>query len=129
MSTAPAHALTEQLKKLTRGLSFQSESDYPVEPLFMEGKGRKSFAAKKPARQVDFDSFFASATTEEDWHGKEEKESVRRYRELVSFLKESLTDLKVYKVGKASGAEFEIFVVGKTPDGNFAGVTTKVIET
>ena len=129
MSTAPAHSLTERLKKLTRSLSFQSESDYPVKPFFEEGKGRKSFGVKKPAKQVDLDSFFANATTDEEWHGPEEKESARRYRELVEALKSSLADIKVYKVGKASGAEFDIYVVGKTPDGDFAGVTTKVIET
>lgn len=129
MSTAPAHSLTERLKQLTRDLSFQSESDYPVKPFFKDGKGRKSFEAAKPARQVDFDSFFANATANEDWHGTEEKETVRRYRELVAALKENLTDLKVYKVGKASGAEFDIYVVGTTADGDFAGVATKVIET
>jgi hypothetical protein len=128
-TTAPAHSLNERLKKLTRGLSYQSESDYPVEPFFEEGKGRKSYDAKKPSKQVDMDSFFASATADEDWYGPEEKESARRYRELVAALKSSLADIKVYKVGKASGAEFDIYVVGKTPDGDFAGVTTKVVET
>jgi hypothetical protein len=129
MSTAPAHSLNEQLKKLTRVLSFQSESDYPVRPFFEEGKGRKSYEAKKPSKQVDFDSFFANATADEDWHGEEEKESARRYRELVAALKSGLVDIKVYKVGKASGAEFDIYVVGRTPGGDFAGVTTKVVET
>ena len=133
MSTAPAHSLTERLKKLTRGLSFRSESDFPVEPFFAEGKGQKSLKAsdlsKKPARQADFDFFFANATAVEDWHGPEEKESARRYRELADALKSELADIKVYKVGKASGAEFEVYVVGRTPDGDFAGVTTKVVET
>jgi Nuclease A inhibitor-like protein len=128
-TTAPAHALTEQLKKLTRGLSYQSESDYPVKPFYEEGKGRKSFVARKPSRQVDFDSFFGNATADQDWYGPEEKETARRYRELVDTLKANLTDIRVYKVGKASGAEFDIYVVGKTGDGDFAGVTTKVVET
>lgn len=129
MSTAPAHSFAERLKKLTRGLSFQSESDYPVKPFFEAGRGRKSFEAKKPSRTVDFDSFFANATADQDWYGTEEKETARRYRELVEALKENLTDIKVYKVGKAGGAEFDVYVIGKTPDGDFAGVTTKVVET
>ena len=133
MSASPARAITVQLKKLTRGLSFKSESDHPVKPFFAEGKGRKSLKAsdlsKLPARPVDFDSFFATATADEDWHEAEEKESARRFRELVDALKSNLTDIKVYKVGKASGAEFEVYVVGRTPDGDFAGVTTKVVET
>jgi hypothetical protein len=133
MSTAPAHALTERLKKLTRGLSFQSESDYPVQLFFAEGGGRKSIKAsdlsEQPGKQVDFDGFFGTATADEVWHGPEEKESARRFRELVEALKETLADIKVYKVGKASGAEFDIYVVGRTADGDFAGVTTKVVET
>lgn len=133
MSTAPAHSLNERLKALTSNLSFQSESDHPVKPFFAKGAGRKALKAadlsQQPARQVGFDDFFANATAEEDWHGPEERESVRRYRELVDALKSGLADLKVYKVGKASGAEFEVYVVGRTPDGDFAGVTTKVVET
>lgn len=133
MSTAPAHSLAERLKKLTRGLSFQSESDFPVKPFFEKGNGRKSLKAsdlsQQPAKPVNFESFFANATADEDWHGPEEKESARRYRELVKALKSELADIKVYKAGKSRGAEFEVFVVGKTPDGDFAGVTTKVVET
>ena len=121
-----------ELKKLTDGLTYVSESDYPLKPLFLEGDGRKTLktsdlpGAKKPVRQEDFDSFFAAATAEEDWHGPEEKQSVRRYRELVKYLKESLSDVKVYKAGKV---EKDVFVVGRTKDGDFAGVTTKVVET
>lgn len=129
MSTAPAHSLTEILKKLSGGLSYQSESDFPVKPFFEKGGGRKSFEAKKPSRRLDFDSFFATATADEDWHGPEEKESARRFRELVKALQTNLSDLKVYKVGTADGAEFDVYVVGKTRDGDFVGVTTKVVET
>src|SRR3954464_7616784 len=101
MSTAPAHSLNERLKTLTRGLSYQSESDYPVKPFFAKGEGRKALKAsdlsKQPSKQIGFDSFFANATADEDWHGEEEKESARRFRELVEALKTNLTDIKVYK--------------------------------
>jgi hypothetical protein len=121
-----------ELKKLTDGLTYMSESDYPLKPLFLAGGGRKALkasdlpGARKPVKQADFDSFFSSATAEEDWHGPEEKQSVRRYRELVAYLKENLADIKVYKAGKV---EMDVFVVGRTKDGDFAGVTTKVVET
>lgn len=34
-----------ELKKLTEGLTYQSESDYPVKPFFMKGAGRKIIKA------------------------------------------------------------------------------------
>ena len=130
--TAPAHSLTERLETLTRSLSYQSESDYPVEPFFMEGKGRKSLKAadlptkKKSVKEVDFDSFFASATADQDWYGTEERETAERFRALVTALKKNLSDVKVFKAGEA---EIDVYVVGQTAQGNFAGITTKVIET
>lgn len=133
MSAAAAQSsIAGELRRLTQGLTFMSESDYPVEPFHMEGKGRKSLKAsdlptpRKPVRQADFDTFFGAATTVEDWHGPEERESVKRFQELVKFLKEHLTGIKVYKVGKA---EMDVFVVGRTAEGDFAGVSTKVVET
>lgn len=134
MGTATAHSpLAAELKKLTRGLTYQSESDYPVEPFSMEGNGRKSLKAsdlsQKPVKQIDFDSFFGHATADQDWYDDEERETARRFRELVGALKSNLSNIKVYKVGKAAGAEFDVYVVGKTKGGDFAGVTTKVVET
>jgi hypothetical protein len=130
---SPARSpLKAELKRLTEGLSYMSESDFPLKPLYVEGAGRKSLkpsdlpGARKPVKPTDFDSFFGTATAEEDWHGTEEKESVRRYRELVAYLKENLSDLKVYKAGKV---EMDVYVVGRTKEGDFAGVTTKVVET
>lgn len=38
-------SLTAVLKEATEGLTYQSESDYPVKPLFMKGEGRKSISA------------------------------------------------------------------------------------
>lgn len=130
---SPARSpLQAELRRLIEGLTYVSESDYPLKPLFIEGAGRKSLKpsdlprAKKPVKEVDLDSFFGAATADEDWHGPEEKQSARRFRELVSYLKENLSDLKVYKAGKV---EKDAYVVGRTGDGDFAGVTTKVVET
>lgn len=133
MRTALAHsALTEELKRLTRGLTYLSESDFPVEPFFMEGQGRMIITpddlptAKKPVAEGDFDAFFAHAIAVQDWHGPEDRETAARFRALVKTLKENLTDIKVYKAGEI---EIDVFVMGRTAEGDFAGVTTRVIET
>ena len=133
MHIAPAYSpLTEELKRLTRGLTYLSESDFPVEPFFMVGQGQKIITpddlptAKKPVQEGDFDAFFANAIADQDWHGPEDRETAARFRALVKLLKENLTNIKVYRAGEI---EIDVFVVGRTAEGDFAGITTKVIET
>jgi hypothetical protein len=45
------------------------------------------------------DDFFAIAAQEEDWHDEEERETVKRFQNLVSILKQNLSQLQVYRVG------------------------------
>jgi Nuclease A inhibitor-like protein len=57
MSSSPIIA---ELKKATKELTYQSESDYPAKPLSIKGDGRKSVKSsdltnKKPVKQIDFD--------------------------------------------------------------------------
>lgn len=128
-------ALSDRLKSLTEGLSYQSESDYAVEPYAREaGKGAPSaeeFAKGREGedaavRELDFDSFFRNYTAEQDWWGDEERAVAAKFQALVKFLKESLKDIKVFRVG---GVDADVYVVGKTASGDFAGVKTKVVET
>jgi len=126
-------ALPDGLRSLTEGLSYQSESDYAVEP-YARGavapsaeefaKGREGEDAA--VRELDFDSFFGNYTDEQDWWGEEERAVAAKFQALVKFLKENLSDVKVYRVG---GVEADVYVVGRTASGNFAGVKTKVVET
>lgn len=128
-------SLSDGLKSLTEGLSYQSESDYPVEPYAREAdkgapsaeefaKGREGEDAA--VRELGFDSFFGNYTAEQDWWGEEERAVAAKFQALVKFLKENLTDVKVYRVG---GVDADVYVVGKTASGGFAGVKTKVVET
>jgi hypothetical protein len=129
-------SLSSRLKGLTGGLTFQSESDYAVEPFEEKAAGGAQSSARDlvlakggdPAdvRELDFDAFFANATREQDWQDEEARARVRKFQALVKFLKERLSEIKVYRVG---GVEADIYVVGKTESGDFAGVKTKVVET
>ncbi len=129
--------LLKELKKLTKGLRYQSESDYPVEPFALDGKERPTLKtedvaalSKKdsnaPVKQLEMDQFFSSAVEEQDWYGPEELQTARQFQALVKMLKEKLTDLKVYEVGEV---EMDAYVIGKTASGDWAGVSTKVVET
>jgi hypothetical protein len=126
--------LMRGLKRLTRGLQFQSESDYAVEPFAPDaGRGadsaQETVASLKPgaeARAVDFDNFFAAAVEEQDWQDEDARARVKKFQALVKYLKENLTDVQVFKVGDT---EADVYVLGRTASGDFAGVKTKVVET
>ncbi|BAY19983.1 nuclease inhibitor homolog (plasmid) [Anabaenopsis circularis NIES-21] len=72
------------------------------------------------------DDCFQVAITEEDWHGEEEKAIVKQFQSLVQILKDNLSNLQVYRLGKI---EIDVYIVGETPTGNLAGIATKIIET
>jgi hypothetical protein len=129
--------LIAELEQATSGLLFQSESDYPLEPFSVSAQGGQQLSAKVvletkadvgdlPVSEVALDDFFRIATEHQDWHGLEEQESVARFRKLLQILKENLTDIKVYRVGEV---EVDVFIIGKTRSGDYAGVSTKVVET
>ena len=79
-----------------------------------------------PLEVVSVDDFFARATTQEDWHDQEERETVQRFQHLVSTLKQNLSQLEVYRVGSI---DIDAYIVGVTPSGYWMGLSTKLIET
>jgi glucose dehydrogenase len=72
------------------------------------------------------DDFFAIAAQEEDWHDQEERETVQRFHNLVSILKQNLSQLQVYRIGST---DIDAYIVGVTPGGGLAGLSTKLVET
>lgn len=126
---------TDQLKEASEGLLWMSESEYPFE-VFTWDKAdtftptlvlkRAGYPPDAPVEVVGVDEFFAPATTEEDWHNEDEKAQVKRYQNLVTTLKQNLKDIQVYRVGEV---EIDAYIVGKTPAGTVAGLSTKAVET
>jgi hypothetical protein len=72
------------------------------------------------------DEFFARAIQEEDWHDEEERETVKRFQNLVSVLKQNLSHLQVFRVGNIN---IDAYIVGVTPSGDWTGLSTKLVET
>lgn len=131
--------LLDLLRKRTKGLLYMSEADFTLKPFLWEQEKVEAEALSAPTlaayrniseankiEEVAFADFFASQTRDADWHGPEEKASAEGFRQLVQALETNLTDLKVFKVGDAKK---EVYVVGRTAEGDFAGMTTKVVET
>jgi hypothetical protein len=129
--------LTARLERATSGLVYQSETDAPVTPYRLDGfEGAELTEASllahlgrdagTPVATVAVDEFFADLVADQEWYGDEERDMARRYRRLVRMLERALKDLKVYRVGER---EVEIYVLGRTRTGEFAGVTTRAVET
>src|SRR4051794_15501611 len=133
---AKKSGVVQTLKKASQGLLFLSETDAPFEAFAWEGEEGEPDKArvlelaglppKTPIATKSLDAFFADLTQEQAWHDQKEKEEVARFQQLVQALKDALSDVKVFLVGKRP--ERDVFIVGKTESG-WAGLKTKVVET
>jgi hypothetical protein len=133
MSTNDAIAA---LEKASHGLLYESESDAPfVSFVWKQADGdlntakvlkRAKKSAKTPVQEVTLADFFQNMTTDQDWHGDEEKATVGKYRGLVDTIQKSLAGAKVYKLGSR---KMTIYIVGKTDEGDWAGLKTTAVET
>jgi hypothetical protein len=78
-------------------------------------------------RSVSLDDLFKPVTTPQSWQSDDEKAVVQRFQELKRVLTEMLTDPTACRV--EGGTTIDVYVVGKDPDGNWSGVSTKLVET
>jgi hypothetical protein len=135
--TDDRRSLDGRLERATADLVYQSETDAPVRPYRVEGFDGDTLTAEAlleslgcdattPVTTVEFDDFFADLVADQDWYGDDERAMAKRYRRLVRLLKRALKDLRVFKVGER---DLDIYILGRTPAGEFAGVTTKAVET
>jgi hypothetical protein len=128
-------SIATQLKQASNGLLCLSESDAPFEVIHWPTQGELTPAKllqltnhppDAPLKMLAVDDFFARATQEEDWHDQEEREMVQRFQNLVSVLKQNLSQLQVFRVGSIN---IDVYIVGVTPSGNWTGLSTKLVET
>ena len=111
--------LLEELKKASAGLLVMSESDYPFEIIHWDGS-------------TEINPEFLRSITNEPAESRVEVTSVEqflangRFEHLERFLRAHLTDLKVYKVGAIN---IPVYIVGRSPEGNWLGLSTRVVQT
>jgi hypothetical protein len=116
----------EALQKAAKGLVYVSESEDQLEAFLWQDSGKLTrkhlleLAGAAAGTEVEESSLddFLRAVPPEDKPG---------FDKLVATINEHLSEVKVYKVGDE--AEREVYVVGKTRDGNWAGLKTTVVET
>jgi hypothetical protein len=117
--------IVEVLKKASEGLLFISETEAPLEP-FSWSAGETldhkrllvltKSAANTAVEEMTLDGFFRAVPPEDR----------AKFQPLLKVLKEQLTGAKVYKLG--AEAKKQVYIVGKTLDGQWAGLKTKVVE-
>jgi hypothetical protein len=125
-------ALLEQLRQATEGLLYISETDAPYEPFVWTReefgadsvtsetlRAYKGLPFETPVDTMPVSSWLARAAPPEHPHSP-------RYLFLLRVLTAQLTELAVWRIGTV---QIDIFVVGKTANGDFAGVATKAVET
>lgn len=127
--------LKKEIKKISEGLFFISETDAEIMPFFGEQAlavtkeeilSQTDNAANTPVEERNFNEFFARLTEIQDWFGEEETAIAKRFAELKNLLERNLRDLKVFKIGKI---QLDVYAVGLDAENNLLGIKTKAIET
>jgi hypothetical protein len=119
-------AVLDALKTASKGLMFPSESEAPLEPFAWAGTDKLSkaqvvkLAGAEAGTEVE-------QTTLADLLRTVPREDQPQFQALQKVLAEKLSGVQVYKVGDE--AEKEVYIVGKTTDGRWAGLKTTVVET
>ncbi|GAB2968629.1 hypothetical protein GCM10027048_44410 [Hymenobacter coalescens] len=132
---AAADDTLPQLRPLTEGLYYLSESDSPLTPVSLPAPaGELTPQALRQALQLPADTavetqdlmvFLRNHTADDGVLG--DVELANRFKALQMFLKQELEDTQVYRVGK--GPQLEAYALGKTRDGQLAGFKVTLTET
>ena len=122
--------LLAEIAKSTDGLTYISETDAPVEPVFIDHDHTKDFldsiTKDEKSKTVTPSVFFGRLTTNKEWFGPNETARAKKFALLEEILRSNLSDLKVVRVGRI---RIDIYVVGLDADKNLIGIKTKAVET
>ncbi|WP_234734097.1 nuclease A inhibitor family protein [Tellurirhabdus bombi] len=124
-------------EELTNGLYYPSESDEPIEYIEFTYQAAPPLTVSQvknlvliPAdifmEEVAENEFWEPVLTEQDWYGEEEKAVLNRFKILQEEVNRQLADRQVFRSGRI---EIDVFLLGRKPDGSWAGLKTRVVET
>src|SRR3989442_1184574 len=109
------------LQKATKGLRYTSETDAPLEAFMWKDGGGLSKKKLLELAGADKGTTVEASSLDAFLHAVP-SEDRGEFDDLATVLQEQLSGIKVYKVGDE--AEKQVYVVGKTKDGQWAGVKT-----
>ena len=110
----------EELKNASMGLLVMSESDYPFE--LIQWSGEIEITAEYLCRV----SARPEGTPIEETDTKRFLGENERFQKLQAVIESNLADVKVYKVGAIN---IPVYIVGRSPEGQWLGVSTRLIQT
>ena len=126
MAKAKPNPILKELKDATKGLLFPSETDAPIEVFaWPGGASPPDEAALRANAKVGKDAPVEQITLA-DLAKTIPEESRAALFPLFMLLAQHLSGTIVFKVGEVN---IDVYVVGRTTDGQFAGIKTKVVET
>jgi hypothetical protein len=119
--------LLKALRTASKGLVYLSESDKPVKPFLWEKADKLAHApepldALKIQREIPEGTSIETRTLEHFFATQSPE-----FTALVQTLTENLTGIQVYCY--RNGTYVDAYVVGKTTEGNYSGVSTRLTET
>lgn len=128
--------LRRELERLTQGLTFTSESDFPMDVVIWRRPGGAPTAARlafltgapdpETAKVTTVDDFFRTAARLPRASDAEEQVIAGRFRRLARFLKHQLAGARAFRFGRST---IRAYVVGTASNGDWLGVATTMIET
>ena len=126
--------LMEYLTEKSKGLYWMSESDYPftafkwdVAELDNESVLELTSHSESTAiSTITLEEMMSNAVTINDPNNQTEVETATKYMELVSFIKDKLSDVIVYRVGEV---EVDVYIVGRNGINGYVGLSTVSVET
>lgn len=142
-------ALVKDLEEATRGLLYVSESDHPFQVVVREDaadyvrnvedlKRELRIPAYRPGQAGTLQGTLGKRAQHRPGETPEEAAQADRYAALLRLLGERLQDVRVYRVagpdatvngqGDLVGA-IDVYVVGRTSDGDLVGLRTVSVET
>lgn len=123
---AKANPIVKELNAAAKGLLFPSESDAPIEAFaWPGGDGPPTEVAVRANAKVSKDTPVKQIALTELTRTIPE-ESRGDFLPLFGLLAHHLSGTTVFKVGEVN---IDVYIVGRTADGQYAGVKTEVVET
>ncbi|MGL4464285.1 MAG: nuclease A inhibitor family protein [Planctomycetia bacterium] len=130
-------AVAARLADAARDLYFVSETEAPFEPFSVPPAAdlrsnldavRKAFPpfGDAPVKIEPPDDFFRNVAFPKPWHDDLQAADVEKFAALLTAIQSEMKEAAVVRVGATA---IDVYIVGRTPDGGFAGLKTLVVET
>ncbi len=130
-----SQSLIDQLQTAIEGLYYPSESDEKLEIITLnkdfdlknESVLKKNIKAKSKDKIeiCDFEDFWKSISTPQDWWTEFENDRMRKFMILKDLLTLKLTELTYLRIGRV---EINALIIGQDKDCNWIGVKTLIVE-